>query len=105
MTAPENFGYRGVEGKVKKVSIEIPATLKPTEVLIKITHSSLCGTDLHYVPYGIALGHEGVGLVEKIGSGVTTVKVGDRVGAGYLRNVCFALNVRETVVARLMFEM
>jgi D-arabinose 1-dehydrogenase-like Zn-dependent alcohol dehydrogenase len=93
MAAPENFGYRGVDGKVKKVSIEIPVALGPKEVLIKITHSSLCGTDLHYVPYGMALGHEGVGLVEKIGSGVTTLKVGDRVGAGYLRDVCSCSHV------------
>ena len=36
---------------------------------------------------GCALGHEGVGIVTKIGSEVTQFKVGDRAGAGYLRNV------------------
>ena len=39
----------------------------------------MCATDLAYIPYGIALGHEGVGIVEAIGSEVTQFKVGDRV--------------------------
>lgn len=52
------------------------------EVLVKVTHSGLCGTDLHDRSSGCGLGHEGVGAVEKIGSEVTAVKVGDRVGWG-----------------------
>jgi D-arabinose 1-dehydrogenase-like Zn-dependent alcohol dehydrogenase len=87
MTTISNSVYRGVEGTVKKVSAELPAALGPKEILMKITHASLCGTDVHYIPYGAALGHEGVGIVEKIGSAVTQFKVGDRAGAGYLRNV------------------
>ncbi len=84
-----NYVYRGVEGAVKKVAdVELPE-LKPKEVLIKITHASLCGTDVHMIPHGMALGHEGVGIVEKIGSEVKTLKVGDRAGAGYLRDVRF----------------
>ena len=88
MATIENHVYRGVEGTVKKIPFELPAELGPKEILIKITHASLCGTDVHYIPYGAALGHEGVGIVEKIGSAVTQFKVGDRAGAGYLRNVC-----------------
>jgi threonine dehydrogenase-like Zn-dependent dehydrogenase len=79
--------FRGVEGSVKKVPLEIASELGPKQVLIKITHSSLCGSDVHYIPHSAALGHEGVGIVEKIGSEVTQFKVGDRAGAGYLRNV------------------
>lgn len=82
----ETFSMRGVDGKVTKTPAEIPE-LQPKEVLVKITHSGLCGTDLFYVPYGCALGHEGVGVVEKVGSAVTAHKVGDRVGGGYLRSV------------------
>jgi D-arabinose 1-dehydrogenase-like Zn-dependent alcohol dehydrogenase len=78
--------FRGIEGSVKKVPLEIPSELGPKQVLIKITHSSLCGTDVHYIPHSSALGHEGVGIVEKIGSEVSQFKVGDRAGAGYLRN-------------------
>jgi D-arabinose 1-dehydrogenase-like Zn-dependent alcohol dehydrogenase len=79
--------YRGVEGTGKKVPLELPTTLGPKEILLKITHASLCGTDLHFLTSGMALGHEGVGIVEKIGSEVTQFKVGDRAGAGYIRNV------------------
>lgn len=89
MAAPTitNTVFRGVEGAVKKSPVEIPSTLGPKEILIKITHSSLCSTDTHMIAYGMALGHEGVGIVEKIGEGVTQFKVGDRAGTGYLRNV------------------
>jgi D-arabinose 1-dehydrogenase-like Zn-dependent alcohol dehydrogenase len=77
---------RGGQGKVKKTPAEIPE-LKPNEVLVKITHSGLCGTDLFFTDAGCALGHEGVGVVEKVGSAVTIHNVGDRVGGGYLRSV------------------
>ena len=87
-----NTVYRGVagnaEGAVVKSSVDISSDLGPKEVLIKITHSSLCYTDIHMMTFGVTLGHEGVGMVEKIGSGVTTLKIGDRAGGGYLRNVC-----------------
>ena len=81
--------YRGIEGVVKKIPLELSSELGPKEVLLKITHSSLCGTDVHYIPYGAALGHEGIGIVQKIGSAVTQFKIGDRAGAGYLRNVSY----------------
>jgi len=87
MAAISNHLYRGIEGSVKKIPSELPAELGPKEVLLKITHASLCGTDVHFIPHGAALGHEGVGIVQKIGSAVTQFKVGDRAGAGYLRNV------------------
>lgn len=88
MAAPTaNKVFRGVEGTAKNVPVDLPAELKPKEILLKITHASLCGTDVHMLGAGCALGHEGVGIVEKIGSEVTQFKVGDRAGAGYLRNV------------------
>ncbi|OAP64234.1 hypothetical protein AYL99_00206 [Fonsecaea erecta] len=83
----QTFVMRGVEGKVKKTPAEIPE-LKANEVLVKISHSGLCGTDLFYIEPGCALGHEGVGTVEKVGSAVTAHKIGDRVGGGYLRSSC-----------------
>lgn len=95
MTIQSNV-FRGIEGVVKKVPLELPSELGPKQVLIKITHSSLCGTDVHYIPHSAALGHEGIGIVEKIGSEVTQFKVGDRAGAGYLRNVSGAI---QTVLA------
>ncbi len=63
-------------------------SLQPSEVFVRITHSGLCGTDLHYLESGHVLGHEGIGIVEQVGSSVSTPTVGDRVGVGYLHKVC-----------------
>jgi len=57
-------------------------------VLLKVTHAGLCGTDQHCKTSDIVLGHEGVGLVQQVGSQVTTFKVGDRAGWGFLHNSC-----------------
>lgn len=57
---------------------------KPNEVLVKIVSSGVChtdaaGRDMGMTPYPLALGHEGAGIIEKIGSSVTTVRPGDHV--------------------------
>lgn len=83
-----NTVFRGIDGEVKRISNLLPTILKPKEILIKITHTGLCGTDLHAPSFNCALGHEGVGIVEAIGSEVTTFKIGDRAGGGFLRNSC-----------------
>ena len=44
--------------------------LKENEVLIRITSSGVCGTDLHGLNFDMVLGHEGVGVVEAVGEGV-----------------------------------
>ena len=44
------------------------------EVAIRVTHSGLCGTDLHYLHTDMVLGHEGVGIVEEVGKNVTSLK-------------------------------
>jgi alcohol dehydrogenase len=63
-----------------------PQIAMPTDAIVKITKTTICGTDLHIlkgdVPTcqpGRILGHEGVGIVEQIGSAVTAFKPGDRV--------------------------
>lgn len=63
-----------------------PEITTPTDAIIKITKTTICGTDLHIlkgdVPScqpGRILGHEGVGIVDAVGASVTAVKVGDRV--------------------------
>lgn len=88
MAPTTNQVFRTSEGSVKQLPAEIPP-LKPNEVLLKITHSGLCHSDVFYIPSGMVLGHEGVGIVEEIGSEVTNFKIGDRAGGGYLRNVRF----------------
>jgi threonine dehydrogenase-like Zn-dependent dehydrogenase len=58
---------------------------KPTDVLVKITSTNICGSDLHMyegrtsVEVGKVLGHENLGEVIEVGSAVDRVKVGDRV--------------------------
>jgi D-arabinose 1-dehydrogenase-like Zn-dependent alcohol dehydrogenase len=58
------------------------------QVLVKITHSGICGTDEHYKHADMGLGHEGVGTVEQIGESVSQFKVGDIVGWGYTHKTC-----------------
>ncbi|KAJ7629971.1 chaperonin 10-like protein [Mycena polygramma] len=58
------------------------------QVLIKITHSGICGTDEHYKQTDMVLGHEGVGTVQQVGSDVKEFKVGDLVGWGYTHKTC-----------------
>ena len=48
--------------------------LKFDQVLVKITHSGLCGTDVHYRGADLVLGHEGVGKVEAVGPEVRDLK-------------------------------
>ena len=57
----------------------------PTDVVIKITTTAICGSHLHMyegrtgAEAGIVFGHENTGVVEEVGPGVATVKKGDRV--------------------------
>ncbi len=67
-------------------SAEDPTIIEPTDVVVRIDSTTICGTDLHIlkgdVPEttpGTILGHEAVGTVEEIGSSVTTLEAGDRV--------------------------
>ncbi|TAL84715.1 MAG: alcohol dehydrogenase [Rhodanobacter sp.] len=63
-----------------------PTIDKSTDAVVRITHTTICGTDLHIlkgdvpaVVDGRILGHEGVGVVEEIGAGVSNIQVGDEV--------------------------
>ncbi len=63
-----------------------PAILKPTDAIVRIETTTICGTDLHIlkgdvpaVTDGRILGHEGVGTITEVGAAVTDLAVGDRV--------------------------
>lgn len=63
-----------------------PIIDKPSDAIVRITHTTICGTDLHIlkgdvptVTPGRVLGHEGVGVVEQVGPGVRNFKKGDPV--------------------------
>lgn len=82
--------YKGSEkGEVVESKTQKPE-LEPTQVLLKVTHSGLCGTDVHYKSVDMGLGHEGVGTVEEVGSAVKLFKKGDRAGWGYNHDSCGA---------------
>ena len=75
-------------GKIEFSEKERPEILSPKDAIVKVKLSSICTSDLHiikgFVPQakeGIVLGHEFVGEVVEIGSGITSLKVGDRVSA------------------------
>jgi threonine dehydrogenase-like Zn-dependent dehydrogenase len=83
-------------GDVRLDDVEEPKIQDPKDAIIRITASAICGTDLHMVRGtmagmvpGTILGHEGVGLIEEVGSQVRNLNVGDRVvvcstiGCGY----------------------
>jgi threonine dehydrogenase-like Zn-dependent dehydrogenase len=73
-------------GDIRLEDVPEPTITEPTDAIVRLTASAICGTDLHMirgtmtgmVP-GTILGHEGVGIVEKIGSAVRNIEVGDRV--------------------------
>lgn len=75
-------------GGIKKETTTKPDELTGDQVFIKVTASGLCGTDLHYRHKDMALGHEGIGIVEKTGPLCKVLKTGDRVGWGYNHNFC-----------------
>lgn len=77
--------YQG-PGRMAWEEKEKPVLQKPTDAIVRITRTTICGTDLHIlkgdvpgVQPGRTLGHEGVGVIEAVGEGVGNFKPGDRV--------------------------
>lgn len=77
--------YRGV-GDIRVEKVSDPRIQKPNDAIVRLTASAICGTDLHLVRGtmpgmvpGTVLGHEGVGVVEEVGSAVRNFRPGDRV--------------------------
>jgi len=73
-------GLKAIEDRPK------PEIQKPGDAIVKIEFTTICGTDLHILKGHVAtcapgriLGHEGVGVVDSVGAGVTAFRKGDRV--------------------------
>lgn len=77
--------WHGV-GDIRLDEVEEPRIEHPTDAIVRLTATAICGTDLHMVrgtmsgmKPGTILGHEGVGIVEEVGPMVRNLKPGDRV--------------------------
>ncbi|KKB34184.1 zinc-dependent alcohol dehydrogenase [Bacillus thermotolerans] len=77
--------YQGLKN-VSVKEVKDPAVEKADDIIVKITASAICGSDLHLIhglvpnmPTDYVIGHEPVGIVEETGPDVTKVKKGDRV--------------------------
>jgi threonine dehydrogenase-like Zn-dependent dehydrogenase len=77
--------WQGIED-VRVEEVEDPRIEEPTDAVVKITSTGLCGSDLHlykvlgaFLEPGDVLGHEPMGIVEEVGSDVDSLQKGDRV--------------------------
>src|SRR4051795_7391565 len=71
---------------VRVETVPDPVIQEPTDVIVEITSSGICGSDLHlievmapFMTVGDVMGHEPMGVVREVGSGVTELAAGDRV--------------------------
>ena len=76
----------GGPGKIELKQIPKPVIEKPTDAIVKILKTTICGTDLGILhgktpscKPGTTLGHEGVGVIESVGDGVRGFKIGEHV--------------------------
>jgi glutathione-independent formaldehyde dehydrogenase len=80
--------YRGPRS-VAVEEVPDPTIQAPTDAVIRITTTNICGSDLHMyegrtnVEEGKVLGHENTGIVEEVGPGVDRIRVGDRVSVPF----------------------
>jgi len=76
-------------GDVRVIDVPDPAIQQPTDALVRIVNACVCGSDLHpyhnlpATPGGMSMGHEFIGVVEDIGSEVSTLRAGDFVIAPF----------------------
>ncbi|MFE5590131.1 zinc-dependent alcohol dehydrogenase [Streptomyces sp. NPDC056549] len=71
---------------VRVRSVPDPEVEEPTDVVVRVTSTGICGSDLHlynvmgpYIDPGDILGHEAMGVVQEVGPEVSTLRAGDRV--------------------------
>jgi glutathione-independent formaldehyde dehydrogenase len=84
--------------RVDVEQVDDPTIEKPTDALVRVTSTAICGSDLHMyegrtgAEAGLVFGHENMGFIEEVGSGVTKLQPGDRVSlpfnvaCGFCRN-------------------
>ncbi|MHB1512654.1 MAG: glutathione-independent formaldehyde dehydrogenase [Acidiferrobacter sp.] len=105
--------YEG-ESRMRVVDEKEPGTAGVKDAVLRVTTSAICGSDLHMyegrtaLPKGHVVGHEIMGVIERVGEAVTSIKPGDRVvlpfniACGYcynchrgLTNMCLTMNAQK----------
>lgn len=78
-----------------------PTVLEPTDAIVRLKKTTICGTDLGIwkgknpeISAGRILGHEGIGIVEEVGSGVKNIKKGDKVIISCISKCCSCDNCK-----------
>lgn len=91
----------GGPGEKSWTDVPDPRIQNPSDVIVKVDTTTICGTDLHIlkgdvpaVARGRVLGHEGVGTITETGSSVTSLNVGDRVIISCIKSCGHCSNCR-----------
>lgn len=92
--------YQG-PGVKQWMDVPMPHLLNPGDVIVRVDTTTICGTDLHIlkgdvpaVQVGRILGHEGVGTISEVGTGVKDFTVGDRVIVSCIKSCGHCVNCR-----------
>jgi alcohol dehydrogenase len=100
--------YEG-PGKKSWKDVPNPKIQQPTDVIVKMDATTICGTDLHIlkgdvpeVEVGRILGHEGIGVVTEVGSGVSQLAVGDRVILSCVSSCGRCANCRQSLYSHCL---
>ena len=100
--------YEG-PGKKSWKDVPNPVIQQPTDVIVKMDATTICGTDLHIlkgdvpeVEIGRILGHEGIGVVTEVGTGVSQLAVGDRVILSCVSSCGRCLNCRKSLYSHCL---
>ncbi len=99
----------GGPGQKSWTTVPDPVIQHPSDIIVKMEATTICGTDLHIlkgdtpeVEPGRVLGHEGIGVVTEIGSGITQLKVGDRVILSCVSSCGVCSNCRKGLFSHCM---
>jgi alcohol dehydrogenase len=102
--------YRG-PGEKSWSDVPNPTIQSPSDVIVRVETTTICGTDLHIlkgdvpaVTKGRILGHEGVGTITETGSSVTSLKVGDRVIISCIKSCGHCANCKTGLYSHCMGE-
>ncbi|MDQ0754880.1 zinc-dependent alcohol dehydrogenase family protein [Arthrobacter sp. B3I4] len=101
----------GGPGQKSWTEVPEPKLQHPTDVIVRVDTTTICGTDLHIlkgdvpaVTEGRILGHEGVGTITEAGSSVTGLKVGDRVIISCIKSCGHCANCKTGLYSHCMGE-